>query len=194
MAGKRFPGLSYLRTVVIETVLTVLGVETSNGARCTASTGVSISSKARPISREVMTLTSLVVSCTAANDYGGTKLVDLPTGNVIFLGAVCDLTVTVSGFATNTLAATNFGVGTATASNATLSGAMQDVIPVTAGTGAGATGTVKLNSGILEIGEVGIPGAKALYMNVAAPVTAGTATATISGTIEVFYLETGAPS
>jgi hypothetical protein len=65
--------------------------------------------------------------------YGGSKLFDMPAGAIMILGAVSDIDLTKSSAGVTDTWDGDFGVGTATvASDATLSGTEQNIIPSTA--------------------------------------------------------------
>lgn len=89
-----------------------------------------------PFQRTKITFTSLPISMTdeaGVVAYGGSKIYDMPIGNIKIIGATADLTVTKSGAGINADFDGDFGVGTVTASNnATLSSTEQNIIPTTA--------------------------------------------------------------
>jgi hypothetical protein len=65
--------------------------------------------------------------------YAGLKILDLPEGSILFLGAVADLDLTKSSAGINDDWDGDFGLGTVTATNdATLATTEQDFIPTTA--------------------------------------------------------------
>jgi hypothetical protein len=161
-----------------------------------AGTGVVIKDQMVTVRRARLTLTAFSIAVLAANDYGGTKLLDLPDRNIMLLGMEVDTVVTKQGNTNGVVAATDItmAVGTATASNATLSGAMIDVIEGTSITPdtlavdfekhsndqATATFPKKIADGANS----------ALYMNIAAAITADSSV-TVDGIIDIFYVDLG---
>lgn len=159
---------------------------------------VSIQDQMVTVRRARLTLSGLSVAVTAAADYGGTKLLDLPDSNIVILGADVNLTATKGGTTNGIVAATdvNIGVGTATASNATLSSTMQNLVNVFAVTTDALEVAVDRHSAdnsspaplVLPNGA-----SNALFLNVAAAITAND-TIAFSGTIDLFYVDLGAQS
>jgi len=86
--------------------------------------------------RTVLTFTNRSQSMTdeaGVVAYGGSKVFDMPEGNIQIFGATANLTVTKSGAGINADFDGDFSVGTVTASNnATLSSTEQNIIPTTA--------------------------------------------------------------
>lgn len=75
-------------------------------------------------------LTVDVVSVTTAIGFGSVVIADFPEGNILILGAVCNITLSGPGGnadLTDTWEG-NFGVGSTPASDATISGADEDII------------------------------------------------------------------
>jgi len=143
-----------------------------------------------------LTLSGFTVSVAEADDYGGTKLCDLPDENLVLLAVEADLEL-VKGEVTNGLeAATDVtvAIGTAVASNSTLSGAMVDVITGIALTATDASPAFQIHSsadGTLSYPILLADGASAaLYLNAAASITADDAL-TVSGTIDLFFVDVG---
>ncbi len=148
------------------------------------------------IRRVRLTLTELSVAIAEADDYGGTKICDLPDKNLMILGAECNLVLTKGGATNGLEAATdiNTAIGTAVASNATLSAAMVNVIDIVANTASSLTHDMEAhssaNSPVNMPLEVVSGAAIALYLNLAAAITADDAM-TASGTIDVYYSDLG---
>lgn len=99
--------------------------------------GVQISDSASPgLFRTVITLTDAdvpMVDAAGVVAYGSIKLLDLPAGAVVFMGAVADLDLTKSSAGVNDTWDGDIGVGTVAASNnATLATTEQNIIPTTA--------------------------------------------------------------
>lgn len=163
----------------------------------TKGTGVTaIEHKALVPKRIRITLSGFVISITAALDYAGTKLMDLPDSNMLILGCETDLEL-VKGEVTNGLEAAtdiNMGVGTAVASNATLSSTMQNVVEVDALTASDASpawdAQMADNSTTVPPIVLADAAANALYLNLAAAITADD-TLTVSGTIDLYVLDIG---
>lgn len=143
-----------------------------------------------------MTLADFIVSVAEANDYGGTKICDLPDTNLLLLGVEADLVITKAGTTNGLVAATDLdvAVGTAVASNATLSGTMVNVLE-----------KVDVNDDALVVDFeahsndnasstfpllVADGASLALYLNIAATITADD-TASVDGTIDIFYIDLG---
>lgn len=127
------------------------------------------------------------ITVTQALDYGSVKLCDLPTGTTLILGARANVVASGTGTGFD-VANVDVAVGTAAASNATLSGTMVNVLSkldATAVTGV----TQGANSAALEV-EGTTPD---LFLNVAVALT-GDGNVRLVGTIEVTYLDLGDPA
>jgi hypothetical protein len=161
-------------------------------------TGVTLKDDALVPRRARLTLSGFVVSVTAALDYGGTKLVDLPDSNIHLLGAEFNLTL-VKGGVTNGLEAAvdlDVGVGTATASAQTLATTMIDILEKQDLD----TDALSLTMAVHTQGQstatmpkqIADSATSALYLNVASPagITADD-TVTVSGTVDLFYIDLG---
>lgn len=152
-----------------------------------------VARRARPLCSANVDLTGVVVSLTAANDYGGAQLLTFANTNMLIVGAIIDAVATMAGFASNVGTGVTFGLGSATASNATLSSTMQDYLNVTTATGAGATATLKghsFDNGSPALTFLDAAAANKLFLNAACPVTSGTGTLTFtSGFCELFYFD-----
>lgn len=160
----------------------------------TAASGVVATDRPHFIRKIRLQLTSKAVSMAAANDFGGSKIGDLPATNLIVLGVVVDLAVTVAGLAVNTAAALDVAVGTATTASTDFSNAGEDnLMAKVDGVGGTATGTVK-GAGASDGALANVllaAGAKAVYLNASSAVTSGTGTATFTGWVDVFYIDLG---
>lgn len=142
-----------------------------------------------------LTLSELSVAITEANDYGGTKICDLPDKNIMILGCECDLVLTKGNAGAGGLEAAidiNTAIGSAVASNSTLSAAMVDVVDIVANTDNVLVHDMEAHSQANSPAnmplEVGDGAAIALYLNLAAAITLDDAM-TASGTIDLFYLD-----
>lgn len=159
-------------------------------------TGVTLIDEALSTRRMRLTLSDFSVAITAALDYGGTKLVDLPDKNILILGAEVDCTLTKGGTTNGLEAATdiNVGIGTATASNATLSSTMQNIIEVTAYTANTITHEFEVHANDNSTSVMPIVladgASNALFLNLAASITADD-TMTASGIIDFFWIDLG---
>lgn len=165
----------------------------SSGGAISAATDAALTfDRMRMVRHARLTLTDLVVSIDEADDYGGTKICDLPDSNLVILGAEVNLSLDKDG--TGIVAATDvtMGLGTAVASNATLSGTMIDVLtkalttdedPTTWADHTNEQGTPALT--FVDDGATA-----ALYLNAAATLTTS-GTLTCTGTVDIFYLDTG---
>lgn len=138
-----------------------------------------------------LTLTNFVVSVLEANDYGSAKLVDFGDTNLLLVGAEANLTL-LKGGAVNGIINTkdlDVAVGTAAASNTTLSTTMLNILPKVDCDADTLADVVKSHSlaatpvltGILE-------GTPAAYLNVSVigGITASDIV-TFSGTLDLFY-------
>ncbi len=143
-----------------------------------------------------LTLTELSVAITAANDYGGTKICDLPDKNLMILACEVELDLTKAGTTNGLVAATDLttAVGTVVASNSTLSSTMIDVIDLVVNTAASLTHDMDAHSAANTAPnmplEVADSATSALFLNGAAAITADD-TFTASGTIDLFYFDLG---
>lgn len=140
-------------------------------------------------------LTDLVIDIDESDDYGGTRLVTFPDANILVLGCEVDLEL-VKGNTTNGLVLAtdmNVAVGSAVASNSTLSAAMIDVVDITALTASDLTPALEVHSngnsssGVSPIADSATAG---LFLNLAAAITASD-TLTCTGTVTVYYLDLG---
>lgn len=138
-------------------------------------------------------LTGVVISLTAANDYGGTNLADLPNTNMLIAGAMIDAVATMAGFASNVGTTLDISLGSVVASNATLASTMMDYVEKIDATGAGATATIKGHS--FDNASVApdlifrdAATTNDFFVNASCPVTSGTGTVTFtSGFASLFY-------
>ncbi len=161
-----------------------------------AGTGVTIENKELQVKRARLTLSGAVITVTQALDYGSLKIVDLPDTNLMLLGMELDLVVTKQGNTNGIVAASDLdmAVGTAPASNATLSGTMLDVIE-----------KADLDTDALAVDfnahsndqatalfprKIGDNASSALYLNLAVAITADSSV-TVDGTIDIYYVDVG---
>lgn len=137
----------------------------------------------------VLTLTAQTVTASAANDYGSLLLWTFPASQVLVLGSSVALTSTQAGFASNNGTDITFALGSAAASNASLTSTMVDFVPSTAGTGTTA-GTIAATSSPTE-GPKFKAASTAIYFNMQNPVTTGTGTLTLTGTVKLVWMDIG---
>lgn len=138
-------------------------------------------------------LSGLSVSVAAADDFGSVKLCDLPSDNLLILGAVVELTSTQSGFTSNNGSAIDLAIGTAATASTDFSGSNEkNLVAKIDGTGTTA-GSIKGGSVEGSVGVVALAqGAKSVYINVADPVTSATGTILLSGYIDLIVVDLGA--
>lgn len=148
-----------------------------------------------------LTLAGVVINVSdSSGEYGGTAIMTLQDRNVLILNAEANLTM-VKGNATNGIGATDdfdFGVGTATASNNTLSTTMQNIIPKTTVT----TDALSVSFQASMFSAVGTGAAflsvpdgptNIVYLNAASGGSVMTAddTITATGTIDLWFIDLG---
>lgn len=143
-----------------------------------------------------LTLSGFTIAVLAANDYGGTKVIDLAFSNLLILGIEVDTVVTKQGNTNGVVATTDItmAMGTAVASNATLSGAMIDIIEATSITTDALA--VDFEKHTNDQGTATFPkkiadgASSALYMNYAGAITADSSV-TVDGYINIYYIDLG---
>lgn len=159
-------------------------------------TGVTVIDQAKTVRRARLTLTDFSVAVAEADDYGGTKVLDLPDSNLMLLAVEVNLVMTKAGTTNGLVAATDVDVaiGTAVASNAVLSSTMIDVIEKADLNADTLTGTWQAHSADQATAtfplQIADGAASALYLNMAAAITADD-TATFDGTIDITYIDLG---
>ncbi len=162
---------------------------TSNDTGVTGSTSAEVVLSPKTVT---LTLTAVVVDVTEANGYGGTKILNFVDGSLVtILAAIVDLTYTKDGTGYITTSDLTSGVGTAVASNATLSGAMVDVLAIQ--TMAADVLAPTLNLGLAKADPVAqTTSTDSLFLNVAgATESSEDADVTVSGTITVTLIDHG---
>lgn len=150
------------------------------------------SDEVRYVRHARVTLTNLVVAVAEADDFGGTKILDLPDSNILFLGAEVNLSLAKDGVGIVAATDLTMGIGTAVASNATLSGAMIDLLTEAL--------TADVDPALFKLHTHGLStpaltfaddaAAGALFLNCAATLTAN-GDLTCTGTIDLYYIDTG---
>lgn len=163
------------------------------------STAVALDTSSASVRTSTFTLTNLSVAMTdagAAGCHGSHKLLTFPEGNIVFLGATCNLTVTAGTGGIADGAAVVAGVGTSAVAtdNATLTLTEQDLVPSTAATltsGAGSAKGKSVTAGIAVFD--GTTTAKGAWLNFAVPDADSTAsdTLTVRGTVTLVWANLG---
>jgi hypothetical protein len=153
-----------------------------------------------PFRVSTLTLNNVAQSIVNGTEYQGTQLYDFPEGRIYILGCTATLQQKTTSTLASTLNASSTGaisLGTATASNVSLTGTMVDILPSTAFTSsatinvAGTAVTAALAAGA-QFDGTGT--AKDLFLNTAYATTTdvdGNATQTISGTVVVTWVFLG---
>lgn len=147
-----------------------------------------------------VTLTNFVLAVSdSAGEYGGAIFMRLPNINLVILNAEANLTV-VKGNAAGGINAADpfdFGIGTAVASNNTLSTTMQNIIPKTT-VATSALSVLFQNSSFSAIGaskELYMPDSTTndIYLNAASAGAVMTAddTLTFTGTVDFWLISLG---
>lgn len=163
------------------------------GADVTPNSAVTITMNKmqRPPKVIELTLTDVVVSLSAANDYGSVKLCDLPNKALRIMAAQVALTGVVAGMASNVGTAVTAAVGTiATTTTNFATAGEKSIVPTITGTGGGTTATLAGASTSTEASATIAAGASnAIYLNLADAVTSGTGTITLNGTVRLTILD-----
>jgi hypothetical protein len=152
-----------------------------------AGTGVSVTEQSGALKKTVLELDDVSVTMTdaAANgSQGSLKIYDFPAGNIVFVAATTDLTISRVGTAITATAAVVGGVGTAVA----------DLGPSTTATLTAGAGTFKgksLTAGIAVFD--GTTTAKDAYLNFAIPDAGSTGNDAllVNGTITILWADSG---
>ena len=161
-------------------------------------TGVTVQSNKLVIPQmATLVLDGFTITVDEGDDFGGTKLLDLPDSNILLLGVEIDCVVTKAGTTDGIVAATDLdmSIGTAVASNATLSGAMLDVIE-----------KVDIDTNALEVDfeahsadqdtakfpiSISDGASSALYMNLATGDITASDSVSVDGKIRIYYIDLG---
>lgn len=160
-------------------------------------TNVSATVESHSIKRVTFNLDGLVVNVSEADDYGGTKIGELPDRNLLILAVEIDLSV-VKGETTNGIIDTTdvtLALGTAVASETPLAGGAINFSDAQSFTDTESTISYQFNNNDIADGDPGAVPAKlsdqptrAIYLNAAASITADD-TLTATGTITVLYVD-----
>jgi hypothetical protein len=146
--------------------------------------------------RARLTLTNFAIAILAANDYGGSKLLDLPDRNIMLLGMEVDCVVTKQGNTNGVVAATdiNMSIGTGVAAATPLAGTAIDVIEATAITADALAVDFEKHSN--DQSTISFPkkladsATLALFMNITGAITADSSVS-VTGVIDIFYIDLG---
>lgn len=172
------------------------GTSLVSGKPVTPATNVTAGTQKERMVRHVqLTLSALSVAVLEANDYGSAKICDLPDTNLLLMAVETDLVLTKGGTTNGLVAGTalDVAIGTAAASNATLSSTMVNVVEKKDIDTSALAVDFNAHSNDNASSVMPLPiadGATALYLNVAAAITADDAL-TASGTIDLYYLDVG---
>lgn len=141
----------------------------------------------------IFTATPVTITDTggANGGHGGLKFYDFPEGNIVFVNAVSNLTISRVGTSISSTAFVNTSVGTTlvTNSDAVLTGTEANVIPANAATLAAGTGVAK--GRLTTVSAVdGTTTATDLFLNFVVPdiQISATDSVLVTGTVVVDYL------
>lgn len=153
-----------------------------------------------PICKTTLTLANVSQTVTNGTEYQSTQIYDFPEGRVLVLGVTATLQQKTTSALATTINASSTGaiaLGTAAASNVSLTSTMVDLLPSTAFTSS-ATINVAGTAVSAALGASahfdGTSTAKDMYLNTAYATTTdvdGNGTQTISGTIVVTWINLG---
>lgn len=152
------------------------------------------------IHQTILTLTDLAQAVVNGTEYQGTKIYTFPLGRILVMGVTASIAQKTTSAIDTTLnsgVTGALGIGTATASNVSLTSAMVDLLPSTAFT----TSTV-INVAGAAVGAAlaasaqfdGTSTAKAVFINTAYATTAdvdGNATQTLTGNVTITWVNLG---
>ena len=153
-----------------------------------------------PFCQTTLTLNNVPQSVVNGTEYQGTKIYDFPQGRINILGVTATLQQKTTSVLASTLNASSTGaisLGTATASNVSLTGTMVDLLPSTAFTSSATinvAGTAVSAALAASAQFDGTATAKDVYLNTAYATTTdvdGNATQTISGTVVITWCNLG---
>lgn len=147
-----------------------------------------------------LTLDNVPQTVVNGTEYQGTKIYTFPEGRILVLGVTATLRQKTTSALDSTLNASSTGaiaLGTATASNVSLTSTMVDLLPSTAFTSSATVnvaGTAVSAALAASAQFDGTSTAKSMYLNTAYATTTdvdGDATQTISGTINFVFVYLG---
>ena len=165
------------------------------GSPPTPNTGVTLVSDEAKCMREMrFSVSGLVATVLAADDYGSVKLLDLPDKNLLLASLELDLVGTKAG---GLIAATDmdFAVGTAVASNQTLATTMLDVIEKIDLDADVIGAVIQIHSNDQSTAayplRIADSATTALYLNLGIPVGVADGTVTFAGTVVLKFWDLG---
>lgn len=201
MASEKRSGSFLFNDVTVDGVATFRGnlipASANSGSDVTPNTNVEATfSRARQVRHTRLTLSSFAIAVTDANDFGGTKLVDLPDSNLIILGAEADLVFTKdgTGFITTTDLDASIGTATATATDLTATAAESNVINKVDMNADALAVDMEAHSNDNSATILGVAdgASNALYLNVAGTTeTSEDGSVLVSGTVDLYWIDTG---
>jgi hypothetical protein len=169
----------------------------NSGAAPAPAAGVStLFDRARFVRHTRLTIEGATLSIAAADDFGSLLLATLPDSNLMLLAVELDLELVKGEEVGGLVAATDVGVavGTAAASNATLSGAMIDVLDQVDLTASDASPALQVHSQadatLTYPIQIADGASSELYLNAAASITADDAL-TVTGTVDLYWVDLG---
>lgn len=140
-----------------------------------------------------LTLAAVVISLTDALKYGSESLMTWPNTNLIVASARMNLTCVKDGTGTTAASTPHVSVGSAAASNSTLATTMVDTVEQV--TLAGTLSAVAQKNGPHTAGNryIAAGASNAIFLNASNAGSSSSAdgTLTVSGTIDVFFTDTG---
>lgn len=151
-----------------------------------------------PLCITTLTLDNVAQTITNTSaEYAGTQIYDFPAGRIAILGVTASLQQKTTSALATTIASGATGaiaLGTATASNTSLTGTMVDLLPSTA-----YTSSTTINVAGSAVGAAlaataqfdGTSTAKDVFLNTAIATGSANGTQTISGTVVISWLNLG---
>lgn len=171
--------------------ITELGIVGLPGTKNASATLTTASNKSTGINQTVLTLTAQTISVLAAADYGSLLLFTFPASRCQFVGADVQLSSTKTGYADDTdNTDVDIALGSAAASNNTLSSTMVDLVAKVDATGT-TVGTISAASTPTEAPKFKAA-STAVYLNTGgALVTTGTGVLALTGTVKIWWIDSG---
>jgi len=172
------------------------------GAAVAPATGSIVTKHAQfgPFCQTTLTLNNVPQTVVNGTEYQGTKIYDFPAGRILVMGVTATLqqkTTSVLASTLNTGSTGAISLGTATATNVSLTSTMVDLLPSTAFTSSttiNVAGTAVSAALAASAQFDGTATAKDVYLNTAYATTADVdadATQTISGTVVITWTQLG---
>lgn len=157
-----------------------------------------VTTTAGGVRRTILTLTAVAQTITnGASEFTGTKLVTFPEGRILVLGVLATLTQTTTSTLATTITTGTAGaisLGSVTASNASLTGTMVDMLPSTAYTSSttvNVAGTA-VSAPLAAAAQFnGTTTAIAMFLNNSIATNSADGTLTITGTIQITWVPLG---